>query len=180
MRGLFETLYQENSVPPSPEIFSQAVWDGCTKVKEELEEDVKARARRAHPSFVREAHFHLILQDRLNGVAEVSSNVELDMKNKTDFLVTSLTAPIQLRIHTFTNTARGNKFAEMRKKEPVNHNDYSPEKGLEDIIIVDLKIPIEKGEGTELENGLWLYDSGHADEVFDTLHEIHLSKGLTF
>jgi len=150
MRGVFEDLYSNNGVPPSPELFSQAVWDGCTGVASDLEEDVKARARRAHPSFVREAHFQLVLAERLYGVAEVLSNVELDMKNKTDFLVTSLTA------------------------------DYSPEKGMEENVIVDLKITIGKGEGTELKNGLWLYDSGHADEVFDTLHEIHLAQGFDF
>jgi len=158
MRGVFEDLYSNNGVPPSPELFSQAVWDGCTGV----------------------AHFQLVLAERLYGVAEVLSNVELDMKNKTDFLVTSLTAPVQMRIHTFTNTARGQRFAQMRKKEPVNHTDYSPEKGMEENVIVDLKITIGKGEGTELKNGLWLYDSGHADEVFDTLHEIHLAQGFDF
>lgn len=180
MRGVFEDLYLKHSVPPSPDLFSQAVWDGCTGVASDLEDDVKARARRAHPSFVREAHFQLVLGERLHGVAEVLSSVELDMKNKTDFLVKSLTAPIQMRIHTFTNTARGNRFAQMRKKEPVNHMEYSPEKGIDETVIVDLKITIAKGEGTELENGLWLYDSGHADEVFDTLHEIHMAKGFDF
>ena len=180
MRGVFEDLYENNGVPPSPDLFSQAVWDGCTGVASDLEEDVKARARRAHPSFVREAHFQLVLGERLHGVAEVLSSVELDMKNKTDFLVKSLTAPIQMRIHTFTNTARGNRFAQMRKKEPVNHIEYSPEKGMDETVIVDLKITIAKGEGTELENGLWLYDSGHADEVFDTLHEIHMAEGFDF
>ena len=113
-------------------------------------------------------------------MAEILSNVELDMKNKTDFLVTSLTAPIQVRIHTFTNTARGNRFAEMRKKEPVSTSQYSPQTGMEDILIVDMKVTIAKGEGTELDNGLWLYDSGHADEVFDTLHEIHVAEGFDF
>tara|TARA_R110000751_G_scaffold66947_2_gene136776 strand:- start:567 stop:1205 length:639 start_codon:yes stop_codon:yes gene_type:complete len=180
MRGLFEELYKQNGIPPSPDSFSQGVWDGCTNVKSTLEEDVKARARRAHPSFVREAHFQLVLTDRLHGVAEVLSNVELDMKNKTDFLVTSLTAPIQVRIHTFTNTARGNRFAEMRKKQPVSTSQYSPKSGMEDILIVDMKVTIAKGEGTELDNGLWLYDSGHADEVFDTLHEIHVAEGFAF
>ena len=59
-------------------------------------------------------------------------------------------------------------------------NNYSPEKGIDETVIVDLKITIAKGEGTELENGLWLYDSGHADEVFDTLHEIHMAEGFDF
>tara|TARA_R110002110_G_scaffold386089_1_gene597757 strand:- start:387 stop:1025 length:639 start_codon:yes stop_codon:yes gene_type:complete len=180
MRGEFENLFQTHGIPPSPEVFAQAVWNGCTKVKPTLEEDVKARARRAHPSFVREAHFQLVLAERLHGVAEVLSNVELDMKNKTDFLITSVTAPIQLRIHTFTNTPRGNRFAEMRKKQPVSQTKYSPQNGIEDTLIVDMKVTIAKGEGTELDNGLWLYDSGHADEVFDTLHEIHVAEGFDF
>ncbi len=113
-------------------------------------------------------------------MAEVLSNVELDMKNKTDFLITSLTAPIQMRIHTFTQTARGQRFANMKKKEPVNNPEYSPTNGIEDTLIVDMRVTIRKGEGIELDNGLWLYDTGHADEVFDTLHEIHVAEGFDF
>jgi len=182
MRGVFEDLYQKNKLPPSPSLFAENVWEQSTNISEELKEDVMARARRAHPSFVREAHFYLVLKERLHGVAEVLSNAELDMKNKTDFLITSLTSPIQLRVHTYTNTWRANKFAQMRKKQPVSNKEYNPinNKDLEDNIVVDLQMTITKGEGDELKNGLWLYDSGHADEVYNTLHEIHQDEGFDF
>jgi hypothetical protein len=182
MRGLFDDLFKKHQKPPNPTLFAEKVWEHSTGIKPELKEDVMARARRAHPSFVREAHFQLVLKDRLHGVAKVLSNVELDMKNKTDFLVCSITSPVQLRIHTYTDTARANHYAEMKKKEPLTYTKYHPKdnESLEDSIIIDLRLPIIKGSGKELVNGLWLYDSGHADEVYDTLHEIHADEGYTF
>lgn len=175
MRGTFDTLFRGTGVPPSPEVFSQAVWDGCTNVKVELEDDVKARARRAHPSFVREAHFYLILTDRLEGEAEVKSSVELDMHYKTDFLISSLKAPVQIRLHTYTDTRRAHKFAATEGKTPVTQKTYNPltEDSEEEAVVVDMRLPIIRGIGKELENGLWLYNEEHAEEVLACLSEIH-------
>lgn len=182
MRLTFDSLFRTKGVPPSPEIFSQAVWNGCTNVNSSLEEDVKARVRRAHPSFVREAHFYLILKEKLKDVAEVQSSVELDMKFKTDFLIRSLSAPIEMRIHTFTDTSRANHFASMDKKEPLAYTEYNPinEDSEREAIIVDIKLPIIKGIGKELQNGLWLYNSEHADEILETLSAIHQDEGFDF
>jgi len=181
MRGLFDQLLKSKGLPPSPEEFEEAVWSGCEGVKSELEPDVKARSRRAHPSFVREAHFGVLLRERLHGVAEVFSNEELDLEGKTDFLVQSLTAPIEIRIHTHTDTQRAHRFADMEKKTPTETTSVKVRDGEADApTVVDLKLLIKRGDGQELENGLWLYDAGHADEVFSVLHEIHVMEGFDF
>ena len=182
MRNTFDNLFRSNGEPPSPEIFSQAVWEGCRGVRDDLEEDVKARARRAHPSFVREAHFYLILKGKLEGVAEVHSSAELDMHYKTDFLISALNAPIQMRIHTYTDTKRAHEFAASETKKPVPYQPYNPlnEESEGEAIVVDVRLPIIRGVGKELENGLWLYNVEHADEVLETLKQIHADNGFDF
>lgn len=182
MRNTFDGLFRSNGEPPSPEIFSQAVWDGCKGVRDDLEEDVKARARRAHPSFVREAHFYLILKEKLEGVAEVFTSAELDMHYKTDFLISALNAPIEIRIHTYTDTQRAHHFAATETKQPLAYKPYNPVNGdvEEEAIILDLRLPIVRGIGKELENGLWLYNADHAEEVLEALKQIHADNGFDF
>ena len=65
MRGLFDDLFKKHQKPPNPTLFAEKVWEHSTGIKPELKEDVMARARRAHPSFVREAHFQLVLKTYL-------------------------------------------------------------------------------------------------------------------
>jgi hypothetical protein len=174
MRQTFDHLFRAEGVPPSPEIFSQAVWDGCTNVKQELEDHVKARARRAHPSFVREAHFYLVLKDKLQNKANIKTSAELDMHFKTDFLISALESPIEIRLHTYTDTRRGNKFAAELKKEPVTVDTYNPLSGEneKEAVVADMRLPIIRGVGKELSNGLWLYNSDHAAEVEEYLDHL--------
>ncbi len=174
MRQTFDTLFRSEGVPPSPEIFSQAVWDGCTNVKAELEDHVKARARRAHPSFVREAHFYLVLKDRLGEKANIKSSAELDMHFKTDFLISAVESPIEIRLHTYTDTRRAHQFAGDAKKEPVTVDTYNPLSGEteKEAVVADMRLPIVRGIGKELSNGLWLYNAEHADEVAEYLEHL--------
>jgi hypothetical protein len=104
------------------------------------------------------------------------------MHYKTDFLISALNAPIEIRIHTYTDTQRAHHFAATETKQPLAYKPYNPVNGdvEEEAIILDLRLPIVRGIGKELENGLWLYNADHADEVLEALKQIHADNGFDF
>ncbi len=181
MRMVFEKAIEDlEGQPPNPTYFAQKVWDGCEKISDDLEDDVKARARRAHPTFCREIHLWLLLQKAFHDSAEVHYGAELDMKNKTDFLISSPVEPISIRLHTHTDTRRGNFYAKKQRKvssksmgdDLLKGAAGVPENTQEDLE-VDLKITLNKDNCHNLKNGFWLYSADHIAEVVDLYEQLH-------
>ena len=51
------------------------------------------------------------------------------MHFKTDFLISAVESPIEIRLHTYTDTRRAHQFAGDAKKEPVTVDTYNPLSG---------------------------------------------------
>ena len=65
-------------------------------------------------------------------------------------------------------------FAAETKKEPVTVNTYNPLSGEteKEAVVADMRLPIVRGIGKELSNGLWLYNAEHAEEVSEYLDHL--------
>ena len=141
---------------------------------------MKARARRAHPTFCREIHLLLLLQEAFKDSADIHYGVELDMKNKTDFLITSPVEPVSIRLHTHTDTRRGNYYAKKQRKTSNKNMGMDllkdaaglPSDNVESIE-VDYRITLNKDNCKNLSNGFWLYSQDHIKEVIDLYESLH-------
>ncbi len=181
MRVVFEqSLENLDGRPPSPSYFADAVWKQCENLEADLEDDVKARARRAHPTFCREIHLLLLLREAFSESADIHYGVELDMKNKTDFLITSPVEPIAIRLHTHTNTRRGNYYAKKQRKTSNKNMSLDILKDAAGIpvneegsIEIDYRITLNKDNCKNLPNGFWLYSQNHIDEVIELYEKLH-------
>ena len=96
------------------------------------------------------------------------------MHFKTDFLISAVESPIEIRLHTYTDTRRAHQFAGDAKKEPVTVDTHNPLSGEteKEAVVADMRLPIIRGIGKELSNGLWLYNAEHADEVAEYLEHL--------
>jgi hypothetical protein len=181
MRMVFERSLEElGGHPPNPTLFAQNVWDGCENISADLEDDVKARARRAHPTFCREIHLWLLLQQAFQDSAEVHYGAELDMKNKTDFLISSPVEPISIRLHTHTDTRRGNYYAKKQRKVSSKNMSADILKGAaglpentHEAVEIDFRITLNKDTCHNLKNGFWLYSANHIAKVVDLYEQLH-------
>ena len=162
MRQTYENLLATNGLPPNLQTFADEFWNEClgSNVNKELEAGVKARAKRSLPSFVRETHLRLLLEDVFTDVASIDNSVETDTKKKTDFLIESLTAPVVVRLHTYTNTRRAHKFAAMEKKTPLAESGSGK-------FISDYRLTIDRKTGRTLPNDFWVYSPLQVQEVID-------------
>ena len=184
LRVIFEELHEQNKGnPPSPLLFAHEVWNRCEGVDESLREDVEARARRAHPSFCREVHLYLLLQEKFQDSAEILYSADLDMVNKTDFLIRSPVEPVAIRLHTHMDTWRSHYWISKKKKKrsvfSLNDEvrrraaDLPTEEGGNREI--DMSLSLSKDNCRALKNGFWLYNESHASEVVDEFERLHES-----
>ena len=166
MRGHYETMRSATGLPPNLQSFADSFWQVCIEanVNQELEAGVKARAKRSLPSFVRETHLNLLLQEVFKDIASLDNSIETDTKKKTDFLIESLTAPVVVRLHTYTNTRRAHKFAAMEKKTPLAEEGSGK-------FISDYRLTIDRKTGRTLPNDFWVYSATQVQEVVDYFQE---------
>jgi len=166
MRQSYEDMLSETGLPPNLQTFANSFWETCLEanVDESLETGVKARAKRSLPSFARETHLNLLLQEVFEGVASLDNSVETDTKKKTDFLIESLSAPVVVRLHTYTNTRRAHKYAAMAKKTPLAEEDSGK-------FVSDYRLTIDRKTGRTLPNDFWVYSPSQVQEVVDYFHE---------
>lgn len=166
MRRVYENYWQNHGEAPNLEQFADVFWKACQEanVAGYLERGVRARCKRALPSLVRETHLALLLKSAFQDLARVESSVELDTQKKTDFLIESLTCPVAIRLHTYTNTRRAHKFAAMEKKTPLAREDS-------DLHISDYRLTINRESGRVLSNDFWVYSAAQVQEVVDYLKE---------
>jgi hypothetical protein len=181
LRIIFEDLHADNNGnPPSPLLYAHTVWSRCEGVDEALREDVEARARRAYPSFCREVHLYLLLKERFGDSAEIVYSADLDMNHKTDFLVQSPVEPVAIRLHTHTNTWRGNFYGAKKKKKSIftlndevrrQAADLPPVTG--ERKEVDLKLTLDNDNCHKTKNGFWLYSNVHVEQVVQEYEQLH-------
>jgi len=166
MRGQYEVMRAATGLPPNLQSFADSFWQVCVEanVNQELEAGVKARAKRSLPSFVRETHLNLLLQEVFKDIASLDNSIETDTKKKTDFLIESLTAPVVVRLHTYTNTRRAHKFAAMEKKTPLAEEGSGK-------FISDYRLTIDRKSGRTLPNDFWVYSATQVQEVVDYFQE---------
>ena len=166
MRGQYEVMRSATGLPPNLQSFADSFWQVCLEanVNQELEAGVKARAKRSLPSFVRETHLNLLLQEVFKDIASLDNSIETDTKKKTDFLIESLTAPVVVRLHTYTNTRRAHKFAAMEKKTPLAEEGSGK-------FISDYRLTIDRKSGRTLPNDFWVYSATQVQEVVDYFQE---------
>ena len=166
MRGQYEVMRSATGLPPNLQSFADSFWQVCLEanVNQELEAGVKARAKRSLPSFVRETHLNLLLQEVFKDIASLDNSIETDTKKKTDFLIESLTAPVVVRLHTYTNTRRAHKFAAMEKKTPLAEEGSGK-------FISDYRLTIDRKTGRTLPNDFWVYSATQVQEVVDYFQE---------
>ena len=182
LRKVFDQIHEETKgKPPTPLLFANRVWEACEEIPDTLREDVEARARRAHPSFCREVHLHLMLNERFGESAEVKSSAELDMEYKTDFLIVSPVEPVAIRLHTYTDTPRSHIWINRRKgkKSRFTLNDQIREQaaGLpsndNERHEVDVRLTLNAESSDTLDNGFWLYTADHVEEVVREFENLH-------
>ena len=166
MRRVYEDYWQSHGEAPDLEQFADVFWEACQEanVAGYLERGVRARCKRALPSLVRETHLALLLKSAFQDLARVESSVELDTQKKTDFLIESLTCPVAVRLHTYTNTRRAHEFAAMEKKTPLAREDS-------DLLVSDYRLTINRESGRVLSNDFWVYSAEQVQEVVDYLKE---------
>ena len=166
MRGQYETMLADTGLPPSLQAFADSFWKVClaANVNQELEAGVKARAKRSLPSFARETHLNLLLHEVFKDVATLDNSIETDTQKKTDFVIESVTNPVVVRLHTYTNTRRAHKFAAMEKKTPLAEEDSGK-------FVSDYRLTIDRKTGRTLPNDFWVYSPSQVQEVVDYFYE---------
>ena len=181
LRVTFEELHEvHDGNPPTPLMYAHTVWQKCEGLDESLREDVEARARRAHPSFCREVHLYLLLKERFQESAEILYSADLDMKSKTDFLIRSPVEDVAIRLHTHTNTWRGNYYGNKKKKySQYSLNDEVRRQAADLPAIdtqqkeIDVKLTLDSDNCHKTKNGFWLYNTNHIDQVVDAYEQLH-------
>jgi hypothetical protein len=181
LRVIFEELHEEyKGNPPSPLLYAHTVWERCEGLDESLREDVEARARRAHPSFCREVHLYIMLKERFGDSADILYSADLDMKSKTDFLIRSPVEDVAIRLHTHTNTWRGNYYGNKKKKyskyslnDEVRRQAAELPKSNKQQTEIDVKLTLDQDNCRKTKNGFWLYSEEHIDQVVDAYEQLH-------